>query len=219
MGATKVRRTGAMVAAVLAVGSLLATPSGAVGPTSSLTTITVGGDDVYEISSEDDRPCASTEIDIDPVGDATAGTWGLDGRIKVPFTFPADPGQTTYQLEVTTLSGTGPSPTGGIYTHIGGSDHQLTGALNVQAMVQTLDADDDCAKFNVCTVRARLVVDPQQSLHHGTLPVPTTGDSTDIMFTTELTGGIRPFAVNSCPVTIQGLIVNQMVEATVVLDW
>jgi hypothetical protein len=191
------------VALLAAVGVFIASsvPAQADPPTHNFGDITIGGDEVLEIGGEDENPCASTNVDATFSGNATSGTWSVTGSSKVPFTISSDPAATKYQAEISFLAGSG-----GSYSASGAT---MSGTLNVQAVMQTLDKDNDCAKVNVCTVRTRLIVDSTQSSHSGSLPSPPTG-TTELVASTELTGGIRPVVTSgSCPVTIQGNIVGQ----------
>jgi hypothetical protein len=206
------RRGLVAIAAVLGLFALSSSPAGAGAPADIVGDITIGGDEVFEVGGPDENPCASTNIDVTFSGNATTGTWSVTGSIKAPFTISSDPAQTKYQAEISFLTGSG-----GAYSASGAT---VTGTLNIQAVIQTLDKDNDCAKVNVCTVRARLIVDSAQSAHNGSLPTPATGDTTDLVASSELSGGIRPVVTSgSCPVTIQGNIVGQSVVTDLVLVW
>jgi hypothetical protein len=229
-----IRRGLVAVATILGLLALSAAPASADQPTSIEGIIYVGGAE-FEVGGEDPNPCGS--IDIDITFDPVTGNWVVTGTMKAPFTVTNDPTQTKYQADITFLAGSvgtatlvdpGPPP-----------EYVLGGTLNVQIQIRLLDKDgpdneddgginpetglpfdDDCAKGAViCTIRTRLIIDPAQSAHVGTLGPPPTGQ-TFLLGSTELTGGIRPVVVSgTCPVTIQGAIVGQPVIADLVLNW
>jgi hypothetical protein len=216
------RRGLVALAAVVSLFALSAAPAAAGAPDTIVGTITIGGDEVFEVGGPNANPCGSNTIDVVFSGTATAGTWSVTGAIKAPFTISSDPSATKYQADISFLA-----PSGGNYAASGAT---VTGTLNVQAVIRLLDKDgpdnvegngDDCAKgAAICTVRTRLIVDSSQSSHTGTLPVPAAGDVTDLVASSELTGGVRPVVVSgTCPVTIQGNIVGQSVVAALVLTW
>jgi hypothetical protein len=218
-----------LVAVAIAVGlvALSAAPASAEVPTLITGTITAGTN-VFDVDDEEPHPCSSRRVAVTFAGTAASGTWAASGTIKAPFELSG----TQYQAQITILNGPLPLPSsGGSYTRTSTgppATYGLAGTLNVQGSVQALDTDgaddvegteDDCAKTNLCVIRARLVVDTSQSGHTGTLPTPGFADVTDLVADSDLTGGVRPVVVNgACPVTISSQIVAQRLLADLSLS-
>jgi hypothetical protein len=203
------RRGLVALATVLGLLALSSSPASAGAPADIVGTVTIGGDEIFEVGGGDPHPCASDTLDVAFTStSATTGTWAASGTIKAPFTLSAS--ATQYQAEISFLN----PGSSGTYTQTSAgppATWSVAGQFTIQAVIATLN-EETCAKTNLCTVRARLIIDATQSEHTGSLPTPASGDTTDLVATTEVTGGIRPVVVaGSCGVTVSSAIVGQSV--------
>jgi hypothetical protein len=213
-----IRRGLVAVAIVLGFLTLSAPPAWAGTPDSVDGTITIGGDEELEIGTWANF-CQYTSVDVAFFGSDLSGFWDLSGFIAVPFTVSGD--ATKYQADLSFFAASG-----GSYVQ---SWPYMSGTLNIQAVIRTLDKDggdwwnpfDDCATgAAICTLRTRLIVDWMQSSHSGSLPAPATGDTTGLVATTEISPGIRPVVTaGSCPVNVSSAFVGQSVVAALTLTW
>lgn len=202
---------------------LSATPSAAQHIPASVTgTLTIDGTD-YPIpgSSESCPTVINVQFHFQQNPPAPPNYyWWVTGTIKVPFEAPAGSGywfQTTVTFQPPPDPPGPPGPNGG--TLIGpGPVYQVQGMLTPQATVETLD-DNSCEKGDViCTLVARLIIDPATSTHTGSVP-PATGDVAIIEATTETAGGVRPTPIGSCDADIQTRISQKAVQVILMIDW
>jgi hypothetical protein len=208
------------IATVLGLMILSAPPASADPPEDVVGSFTVGGDEELLVGGAWANMCEARNIDMSFFGTEDSGVWDVWGTMWVPFTISSDPSQTKYEAEISFFSSSG-----GFYDQWW---PYLNGTLNIQIVIRTLEKMgvwwnplDDCTTSNpICTIRTRLIVDMAQSSHVGTMPTPVTGDTTNLVASTESAGGIRPVVTSgTCPVTIQGGIVGQSVVSTFTLVW
>jgi hypothetical protein len=216
---TSLRKGLVAVAAVLGIVAVTAPPASA-DPTIE-GTIALGFE--FVVPSDPGNCPMSQSLPITFTGDAINGAWDAsDGAFKLPWSAPWGPDK--YQVEIDLL------PTSvGTYTQTSAGPpptYALAGRLDIRATFQTLtkvgdpEDPDECTKTNLCTIQARLPLDPSVSVHTGSLPTPGAGDTTDIDASSANPGGFNTFVVGgTCPVTLSFFIVYKVATMFLTSTW